>query len=108
MGYHKQQYIAQCELDHFIDCAKDGTLSEEFPSLQGTSTIRHMPIDTRGNFEDIRGSLYDYDDVNIFVPDECWAMTQPIVEPKPAACPTTRPANDDQDVGYHGLKMSDL
>ena len=108
MGYHKQQYIAQCELDYFIESAKAGTIDEHYPDMDYDVTTRHMPIDTRGNFEEKQGFLYDFGNVNIFVPDECWMMVQPIVEPKPAACPSTRPANDDQDVGYHNLRMSDL
>ena len=108
MGYMKQQYLDDCFVDAFIDSAKCDTLDMEFPQHDGELTVRYMPIDDKGNFEEQLGLVYDLGHVNVFVPDHILFMVQPIVEPKPAACPTTRPANDDQDVGYHGLKMSDL
>ena len=108
MGYHKNQYIADCFVDDFIESAKSDELDLHFPNIDCELAVRHMPIDTRGNFEDQLGLVYDLGHVNVFVPDQLHMMVQPIVEPKQATCPTPRPANDDQDVGYHNLRMSDL
>jgi hypothetical protein len=108
MGYHKQQYLDDCYVDDFIESAKSDELDMHFPHEEGTFTTRHMPIDTRGNFEDQQGFVYDLGHVNVFVPDHVHMMIQPIVEPKSATYPTARPANDNQDVGYHNLRMSDL
>jgi len=117
MGYVKQQHIAEMELEFFLESAKAGTIEEHYPSLEGTFETRNLPIDTRGNHEDRSGIVYPFGDVQVFVPDECWMMIQPIVEQRSLTYPTrpqltvietVRPSDDDEDVGYHGLRMSDF
>ena len=117
MGYVKQQHIAEVELEFFLESAKAGTIEEHYPSLEGTFETRNLPIDTRGNHEDRSGIVYPFGDVQVFVPDECWMMIQPIVEQRSLTYPTrpqltvietVRPSDDDEDVGYHGLRMSDF
>ena len=133
MGYWKQKQIDDNDLEHFIDVAKAGMLHEEWPNLTCYSSERLLTIDTDGNTEVTSGAVYPFnDDVQVFVPDECWAMTQPIVERhdemadalvmdgpsvasatvipfKPKPTPTVgRSDTTDNDVGYHGLQLSDL
>ena len=119
MGYVKQQHIHEVELSFFLESAKAGTIEEHYPSLEGTFETRYLPIDTRGNHEDHTGIVYPFGDVQVFVPDECCMMIQPIVEPLGTivtptkaqyltVVETVRPSDDDEDVGYHGLRMSDL
>ena len=112
MGYHKQAALAADDLNWFLESARAGTLDEYYWSLEATRTSRMMAIDTRGTLEEQEGLLYRLSDVAVFVPDDIFGMTQPIVEQLPykKAKPTAVlpfPATDEP-TGYHGLNMSDL
>ena len=80
MGYVKNQMIKQHELEFFIESAKAGTLDEYYPDKEGKRTKREMLIDTRGNTETTDGTIYMFEGVQVFVPDEVFMLTQPVVE----------------------------
>ena len=81
MGYIKNQMLAEHELEFFIESAKAGTLEEYYPNEHGKRSTREMLIDTRGNTEETPGTVYEYDGVQVFVPDQIFMLTQPIIEP---------------------------
>ncbi len=81
MGYHKNQMLAEHELEFFLESAKAGTLEEYYPNEVGERSTREMLIDTRGNTEETAGTLYKYEGVQVFVPDQIFMLTQPIIEP---------------------------
>ena len=81
MGYMKNEMIEKNALEFFLESARAGTLDEYYPGMEGKRTQREMLVDTRGNTETTEGTIHMFDGVQVFVPDQIFMLTQPVVEP---------------------------
>ena len=112
MGMVKAALIEQDELDAFVDALHMGHLNDptefyydtRYDDIPWTENIRMMRDERTGKFTSLSfGIDYQWNDTTIvFAPD--------MGGQKPMVIKTAANTNAmaDQDVGYHGLTLSDL
>lgn len=113
MGFAKTFQLEQDELDSFVDALHMGHLNDpedfyydaRYDDIPWAENKRMMRDDRTGQFTYLADGIDYYwnDETIVFAPEGgCWQRPMVIKQAANAN------AIADEDVGYHGLKLSDL